>query len=112
VEHNEASKRYSKTLKYTKKHHWHDWLEKAKDQDIWAVHQIISSPASDGRKVCILSLKHKVGDNEVTANNNEGKSDALAKTFFPPKPALNNIEVRTKYPQPCHAHNKITREQI
>jgi hypothetical protein len=30
----------------------------------------------------------------------------------PPKPAWNNVEVRTKYLQPCHAHNKITSEQI
>jgi hypothetical protein len=70
------------------------------------------SLASDGRKACIPSLKHKIGDNEVTVNDNEGKSNALAKTFFPPKPAWNNVEVRTKYLQPCHAHNRITSEQI
>jgi len=112
TEHNEVTKRYGKTLEYTKKHHWHNWLEKAKDPDIWTVHWIISVPASDGGKACIPTLKHKVGDNNIIANNNKDKSDALATAFFPPKLAQNPIVERHKYGQPCCAHNKITREQI
>jgi len=71
AEHSKAEKRYQKMLEYTKKHHWHHWLEKAKDLDIWTVHQIISAPASDGGKACILMLKHKVDNNELTANSND-----------------------------------------
>jgi Endonuclease-reverse transcriptase len=34
ADHKEAVTRYDKTLRYTKKQHWRDWLEKAEDPDI------------------------------------------------------------------------------
>ena len=59
TQHKEAVKRYEKTLKHMKQQHWREWLERAEDPDIWTVHQIISSPASDGGKARIPILKHK-----------------------------------------------------
>ncbi|KAH9968260.1 hypothetical protein BC827DRAFT_1114092, partial [Russula dissimulans] len=32
---------------YTKRQHWCDWLEKAKDPDIWMASKLVSSPVTD-----------------------------------------------------------------
>ncbi|KAH9953859.1 hypothetical protein BC827DRAFT_1105145, partial [Russula dissimulans] len=47
AEHKEAARQYNKTLQYTKRQHWCDWLEKAEDPDIWMVSKLISSPVTD-----------------------------------------------------------------
>ena len=88
AEHKMAVKEYGNTLKSTKKQHWRDWLERAEDPDIWTVHRLITSPASDGGKSRIPGLKYKEDpdDDEKTASSNEEKSRVLAKCFFPPKP--------------------------
>jgi len=111
-EHKEAVKLYEKTLKSTKKQHWRDWLEKAEDPDIWAVHKLISAPPADGGKSRIPALKHKVGGEDRVASNNGDKSTALAKCFFPPKPQQPNAQADDKYPRQCERPKKITKEQI
>ena len=35
AQHKDAAKRYERTLDYTKKQHWRDWLESADEPDIW-----------------------------------------------------------------------------
>jgi len=90
LEHKEAAKRYDKTLQYTKKQHWWDWLEKAEDLDIWTASKLIAAPAMDGGKARILMLKHEVDGQESLARSNEEKSRALAKCFFPAKPEEDN----------------------
>jgi len=86
AEHKVATKRYEKTLQYTKKQHWRDWLEKAEDPDIWTANKLISAPATDGGKARIPTLKHNAGGQESSARTNEEKSIALAKCFFPARP--------------------------
>lgn len=111
-EHAEAVKTYDRTLERTKRQHWRDWLERAEDPDIWTVHKLISSPASDGAKTRIPRLKHKMGDTEIIASTNLEKAEALAKTFFPPKPADAGIPADHTYPTACAKPNQITKEQI
>lgn len=111
-EHAEAIKTYDRTLERTKKQHWRDWLERAVDPDIWAVHKVISAPTSDGAKARIPALKHKRGDAELTANANPDKARALAKTFFPTKPADPGIPEDYAYPSACCNPDQITKEQI
>jgi len=84
--HAKAARKYDKTLKNTKQQHWCNWLERAEDLDIWTIHCIISSPASDGGKAQIPALNHKEGEQLRTTQTNNKKSKALARTFFPPKP--------------------------
>ena len=88
AEHKAAVSAYSNTLKSTKKQHWCNWLEKVEDPDIWTVHHLITSPASDGGKLRIPGLKYKEDpeSKEKTASSNEEKSKVLAKCFFPSKP--------------------------
>ena len=111
-EHKEVIKLYEKMLKSTKKQHWRDWLEKAEDPDIWAVHKLISAPATDGGKSRIPTLKHKVGGEDRVASNNGDKSTALAKCFFPLKLQQSNVQEDGKYPRQCERPKKITKEQI
>ena len=94
--------------------HWRDWLEKAEDPDIWTVHRLISSPASDGGSSRIPGLKYKdpADNEEKTAANNEEKSRALAATFFPEKPPANTSAEPSSYPPQCEKPMKITKEQI
>ena len=90
AEHKAAVRTYSNTLKSTKKHHWRDWLERAEDPDIWTVHRLITSPATNGGKSCIPGVKYKDstdGDEKLAASNTE-KSEVLAKCFFPSKPSI------------------------
>ena len=88
AEHKAAVRVYSNTLKSTKKQHWRDWIERVEDPDIWTVHRLITSPATDGGKSRIPGLKYKETPDgeEQTASSNEEKSRVLAKCFFPSKP--------------------------
>jgi hypothetical protein len=110
--HKEAKGRYHRTLKNTKQQHWRDWLEKAKDPDIWAAHKVISSPPTDGGKAKIPKLEYKEGDTKLTAITNVEKSAALATCFFPTKPQEQELVNKAKHPKQCKGVGKITREQI
>ena len=115
AEHKAAVRTYSNTLKSTKKHHWRDWLERAEDPDIWTVHRLITSPATDGGKSCIPGLKYKGsedGDEKLAASNSE-KSEVLAKCFFPPKPSIPTSQAPAIAQQEADLEAlDITREQV
>jgi hypothetical protein len=81
-----AKNKYQNGIKVTKQQHWRDWLGKVEDPDIWVAHHIVSAPHTDGGRAKIPKLKHKVGDEELTASTNEEKSRVLTKCFFPTKP--------------------------
>src|SRR5712675_1245637 len=112
TEHKEAAKRYDKTLQYTKKQHWRDWLEKAEDPDIWTASKLIAAPAMDRGKARIPMLKHEVDGQESSARSNEEKSRALAKCFFPAKPEEDDAQPVCRYPRQCTKNTKITVEQV
>jgi len=112
AQHKEAAKRYKGTLEYNRKQHWRDWLECADEPDIWTANCYVTAPTTDGGKARIPVLKYKVERQEISARTNGEKSDALAKSFFPPKPAENADQTSTKYPQQCQGGVKITAEQI
>ena len=111
-EHKRVAKKYASTLEHTKKQHWRDWLEKAEDPDIWTVNRAISSLASDGRKVRIPMLKHKVRGQEETTRTNGEKSMALAKCFFPPKLQEETTQSREKDKKWYKVSCRITCEQV
>jgi len=97
-EHKKAVKLYERTLATTKKQHWHDWLERADDPDIWTVHRLISAPNTDRGKSHIPALKYKTRDEDRIALSNEEKSTALAKNFFSEKPMQEPRQDEFKYP--------------
>jgi hypothetical protein len=110
-EHKEAKGKYQRTLKNTKQQHWRDWLEKAKDPDTWTAHKVISAPPTDGGKAKIPKLKHRIGEEDVTASTNEEKSAALARNFFPVKPQ-DESQADDRPMKTSKGAGKITREQI
>ena len=99
-------------LKDTKCQHWREWLKKAEDPDLWAVHWMTVAPPTDGGKAKIPKLKHRVGDDEVTASMNKEKSVVLAKCFFPIKPPEPGARAGEKFPKVCKGVGSIMREQI
>jgi ribonuclease HI len=110
--HADANKTYHRTLESTKKNHWRDWLEKAKDPDIWTVQRLLSAPASDGGGSKVPTLKYKSGGTEHLAKTNEEKGKALVKSFFPPKPHPEPQLEDTNYPPQCCKASQFTRETI
>src|SRR6266404_2197858 len=112
-EHMAAQKKYSKTIQYSKKHHWCDWLEKATDPDLWTAHRYISAPASDSGKTRIQFLTIQDPEGEHTTSTNTSKSVALAKTFFLRKPQqTDSITEDANLPLPICKTNPITKDQI
>jgi hypothetical protein len=109
AQHKEATKRYERTLKYTKEQHWRGWLKRAEEPDIWMANHYVSAPATDSGKGRIPMLKHKVGGTEATARTNSKKSSTLAKCFFPLKPPESASSQGQRYPAQCQGNIKITR---
>jgi len=112
TKHKEAAKMYVRMLKTTKQQHWRSWLERAKDPDIWAIHRLISSPASDRGKARIPALRYRVGEVDKTATTNGEKGAVLAKGFFPQKPQTQDIQEDKRYPKMCSKAGKVTKDQI
>ena len=110
--HRDMVKFYEKTLDSMKKHHWCDWLEKADDPNIWTVHRMTSAVLSNGGKSHIPVLKHKVGEAESTASDNEDKSHVLTSCFFPLKLQQPIAAAEARYSKQCKPPRKITKEQI
>ncbi len=112
AEYKDTRKKYDKAIKYNKRHHWRDWLEKATDPDLWTANKYISAPASDGGKTRIPNLKQVKDGTERTATTNQEKGQMLAKVFFPSKPTVNGIPTTHEYPPPICGTHKITKDQI
>ena len=112
AQHKVVMKKYEGTLEYTKKQHWRDWLKKADEPDIWTANCYISAPVTDGSKARIPVLKVMVDGQDTSARTNSKKGAALAKGFFPPKPAVSTVQPNTKYPLQCQNDIKITADQL
>jgi endonuclease/exonuclease/phosphatase family metal-dependent hydrolase/predicted RNA-binding Zn-ribbon protein involved in translation (DUF1610 family) len=113
AEFREVRREYDRAIKYNKRHHWRDWLERATEPDIWTANKYITAPASDGGKTRIPVLRQTSEGVEETASTNSNKSKMLAKVFFPSKPEMCTQQmISTEYPEPACGTQKITREQI
>ena len=75
-----------------KKNHWRDWPEKATDPDLWTAHNYVSAPPGDCRKTRILDLTYTGSEGEKCTSMNKEKGRALARTFFPEKPTISNVD--------------------
>ncbi|THH16463.1 hypothetical protein EW146_g4189 [Bondarzewia mesenterica] len=104
---------YATEIQRTKKQHWEDWLEDAKEKDMWIANKYISSPAGDGGRTRVPSLKTQLPDGTTRSLvTNSEKSAALASTFFPPPPETSSIDPDFIYPPPAFDFIPITCEQI
>ena len=112
IQHKADKKRYANKLKYNKKQHWRDWLEKAEEPDIWTANRYVTAPDTDGGKARIPVLKVTVDGEETTARTNSEKSAALAKGFFPPKPAVSLVHPNAEYPPQCQVDIIIMADQL
>jgi hypothetical protein len=108
-----GEKKPRQTIQYAKTHHWHNWLEKVTEPNIWTAHKYISAPASEGGKTRIPSLTVQDSDCDRIVSKNSDKSTALAKEFFPKKPQHqpNNLDTNN-FPAPVCKMDPLTKEQI
>ena len=111
-QHKEAKKSYEGNLEYNRKHHWRDWLKKVDEPDIWTANRYVTTSATDGSKDRIPVLKVTVDGQEISVWTNSEKGNALAKGFFPPKPAVSTVPPNIEYPPQCQADIRITADQL
>jgi len=112
TQHKDTAKRYDGKLHYAKKQHWRDWVKRAEEPDIWMANRYVLALVTDGGKARIPILKYSVGEQVISVRTNSEKSTALAKGFFPPKPAESTVETSTKYLKQCQGGVKIMADQI
>ena len=108
----EARRKFGSELEKTKKNHWCDWLEKATDPDLWMAHKYITAPPSDCGKTRIPDLSYADSQGQQRASSNEEKGKVLAKTFFPKKPPINEMDAPATTPNPICKADPISRDQI
>ena len=93
--------------------HWQDFLEAAQGPDIWTATCYISSPADDGGRQCIPTLKVTQADSmtsEVTTN--EEKAATFYQPFFPPKPAVTGVPNNPEYPAQVKYKFQLSEAQL
>ena len=112
MEYKEAHRQYNRAIKYSKRHHWRDWLEKASDPDLWMANKYLVAAASDGSRTRIPTLRALPNGQDTVASSNQEKSRVLAEAFFPRKPTETTTPDRLEYPQPICGTHKISKEQI
>lgn len=101
-EHRKARNEYSQMIKLAKKEHFLDWLERVDPSKIWDLHKFTSSPASDGGKARIPTLKILDKDGKVVEiDGDEEKAKLLHATFFTPQPENLQLPKNPEYPEPC-----------
>jgi ribonuclease HI len=93
------SAQYTKMMDKAKAQHWKAWLEDADEKSIWIAGRYASKPFSDGCADKIPALKREDG---TLTNDNKEKCDILYKTFFPPAPPADNLQIPANptYPDP------------
>ena len=110
--HRAACKDYANLIEPTKKEHWENWLLNASERDVWTANKYATDPPTDnGRtRMPAFIVTDQNGTERHTTTNDE-KSEALAKSFFPPPP-LSPIIPLSCYPQPANIFRYFTRAQI
>jgi hypothetical protein len=112
TEHKEAKKCYHNTLESTKRQHWHNWLKRAEDPDLWMAHKYLSAPASNGGKAQIPALKLTKDSKDILAATNEDKGRMLAKAFFSQKPDTDATQEENNYPPPVYTMDPLTKAHV
>jgi hypothetical protein len=109
----EAEKAYGEAITAAKRQHWAEYLENAASDDIWMINRYIKNPVGDGCSSCIptLEVRDERGFTR-TVNTNTEKAEALAKTFFPPKPAESSVPNNHDYPPPLPPPPPISIDQV
>jgi len=78
---------YSTALEKARHQHWIEWLESAKEPDIWTANKYLNGTPSDAGLTRIPSLRcMDPNGQETLAETNEQKSIVLSEAFFLPKP--------------------------
>ncbi|KAF4618845.1 hypothetical protein D9613_009693 [Agrocybe pediades] len=98
-QHRTASKEYGEEIKKAKLQHWQDFLEEATMRELWTANKYIREPASDGGRTHIPTLKETNQATRATTHidTNDGKANAFANKFFPPKPNVSTSVESYKY---------------
>jgi ribonuclease HI len=112
-EHKHVTKEYAKLIEKSKKAHWENWLLNASDRDLWTANKYATDPPTDGGRTRVPNLTHEDPDRgRHIATSNEDKSNALAKSFFPPPPATPIVPISC-YPKPDNLYfSYFSKDQI
>lgn len=112
AKHKVAVNKFAEVLEATRSKHWTDWLEDISTQDVYIANKYVTSEPTDYSSARIPSLKTTVNGIPHVASTNTDKSEALSKTFFPPRPTTSAIPDDYEYPTPLPGINFFTRTRI
>ena len=112
AEHKAAVKEFKTLLSETKKQNWIDWLENAEQKDLYLANKYMSNEPTDYSNARIPSLRIKVNGADALAEDNIAKAEALAKSFFPPPPAVSSVPANATYPEPLKGIKFFSRARI
>jgi hypothetical protein len=109
----QAKKNYANAITKAKVDHWKEFLENAGESQVWTANGYINNPIGDGGKARIPTLKVTGTDSLAREiNTNEGKAEALARTFFPPRPATSTVPPNYAYPRQLPNPPPFTTQRI
>ncbi|EUC61565.1 reverse transcriptase from transposon X-element protein, putative [Rhizoctonia solani AG-3 Rhs1AP] len=106
-----TTKTYKQALEDAKKKCWNGFIDTAEDKSLWTAHKWLKSQEENAGAARMPTLKTTTNDGqEVQISTNEGKSEALYKTFFP-KPTVASVP-ETTYPDQVEEFTPITEDEI
>ncbi|GJF00463.1 hypothetical protein PsYK624_167510 [Phanerochaete sordida] len=91
--------KYGELISRTKREHWEAFLEDVDEDNVWNFSRYVAGGSSDGStdRVTQLQMTQEDGSSRLTQNNDE-KSHALHRTFFPPACEQRDWEALAEYP--------------
>ena len=95
----DSRNKYGLKIKRAKKWHWDAFLEELSGNDLWMAQHYATSPAGDGGKAHIPTLKVPDGVNRTKSiMTNEEKRRAFSEIFLPKRPASDLGPPDPQYP--------------
>lgn len=104
-----------KEIEKAKKDYWTQFLENADSKTLFMANRYATKPYGDGGQTRVPTIKSKDGNGfETELNQNEEKSEAFSRQFFPRHPGEANVQVDPNYEylEPVCEYQPITKEQI
>ncbi|GBE84337.1 hypothetical protein SCP_0603150 [Sparassis crispa] len=111
MEYHSARNHYVDRIRTAKRDHWEAWLESADSDSVWTINKFTQAGPTDGGRTWIPPLMPTNGVGELISDN-QGKSEILYDTFFPPPGITATPPTNVTYPPPAFLFTPPTDAQI
>ena len=113
AEHRRVRNKLKEEIRKAKQSHWMDYLEGLDKNSIYTANKYVTTPIGDGGRTSIPVLKYQNPQGDIAeAITNEEKSQLLARSFFPPPPAVSTVPQDAIYPTPVEKFVPFTEHEV